>query len=293
MAMHSTGGSNIERIESGVDWLTWVSPRTDGETALERLGERLVRQQADRGSKVAPLKIEGYNGLQAEQCAYGYRKDSAYLRLSGKLAASHWSDVPFTSGRATRLDVQTTIWLRTSRIRFGSEVFKARTGKGHQQVGRPLRRVCSQGNHGLYIGTVGTRTSRRYLRIYDKGVESGCSPAGVCWRIELEAKKDLSTQLYREGLTAPDHNQWCVDVCERTISAVHGRWPLASGGTLPLLPSAPELELPSIVRTCAWLETSVRPSIERLLPHVGIERLLELLGLDGYASSDRSHTEEQ
>jgi hypothetical protein len=45
----------------------------------------------------------------------------------------------------------------------------------------------------------------------------------------------------------------------------------------------PPKELESVQRTKAWLSTSVRPCVERLLEFCDTDELLELLGLDAYA----------
>lgn len=275
----------IVGIESGIDWVTWVSPVGDEQSPAHALGARLVEFQAAQGAKVRPLRVEGYQGYQADECAYGFRKDTEYLRLSGSLAASCWSEIRSALGHPTRLDVQTTFLLRESDRQFGSDIFRERKGKKYRLRGRPPKRAVSQDNRGLWLGTVGTRTGRSYMRVYDKGVESGSHPAGYRWRVELEAKKCLAAGLWKEIGTAEDPTAWCYDCCRRAVRSVGSRWPEQLDADCALLPPTRQLEPPTVESAKEWLYTSVRPCVERLIGAVPVDELLQLLGLDGYAEA--------
>lgn len=275
----------IESIEAGIDWVTYTAPRKGGETALRAFGRWVIDQQRLQGSRVAPWRAEGYHGEASEQCASGSREDTDYLRLSGSLAGSLWSEIPSASGHPTRLDVQTTLLLRESHTSLGRGIWKQAPSPISPLRGRPPRRVCSVGSCGLWLGTVGTRTARSYLRIYDKGVEKKTHPSGYRWRIELEAKQSLARALWAEIHAAREPSKWCVSTCERAITAVAGTWPLASSGSIEPLPPVPARELESVQRTKTWLATSVAPSIARLLEFCDTDEVLELLGLDGYAQA--------
>lgn len=283
--MQTAGGPEVVSIEAGIDWITWTAKRAGRPTDVLQFGEWIVNQQQSKGSKVAPLRIEGYSGLQAEQCAFGWRKDTDYLRLSGSLAATCWSELCSVSGSPTRLDVQTTWLLSSPHKTLGSHCWRASAAHLSHQQGRPLKRTCSKDNQGLWLGSVGTRTGRRYIRIYDKGVESRTHPQGMRWRIELEAKKDLARALWTEARSRTDHTTWCREVVERSAVAVGGRTPTTLGRSLEALPVAPPRELPSIEQTRQWLETSVRPSVQRLLLALPVEEVLKVLGLNEVALS--------
>jgi hypothetical protein len=280
-----SSAGKIEQVEAGIDWITWVAPRDGQEGRLERLGARLVESQRERGANVKPLRIEGYAGIQAGQCAYGFRKDSAYLRTSGSLAESQWSSIASCGGHPTRVDVQTTFLLSQPHNGFGSRVWRERTAQASHRRGRPLTRSVSQANTGLWCGTVGTRTSRSFLRVYDKGIESGSHPRGQRWRIELEAKKDLARILFAELQASPNATQWCLDCCQRACNQNLCTWPAAKNESLSPIPAMAPRELAEVAATLKWLESIVRPSVERLVPHVGVDALLRVLGLDAYAEA--------
>lgn len=272
-----TGAGNVVAVEAGIDWITWIDrPGSENSEAM-RFGRELVRQQERKGSKVIPLRIEGYSGLQAEGCAYGSRKDTNYLRLSGSLAESHWRALCSLTGNPSRLDVQTTWLLNSSDKRLGTRCLSARSTTQSRPQGRPLKRTCSRDSLGLWLGTVGTRTGRRYLRIYDKGIEARTHPAGFRWRFELEAKQSLARGLWNELSTCSDHTKWCRDVLERTVLACGASLPTRSNQKLPLLPPEEQRELASVEATKRWLAASVKPSVERLLRVVPVDEILEIL----------------
>lgn len=283
--MKQTDAGNVESVEAGIDWITWVVPSAERGGWLEGLGRRLVGEQVARGAIVRPVGFQGYWGEGAESCAYGFRSDSGYLRLSGQVASSHWSELLSCSGHPTRLDVQTTIVLKESDTRLGTRVIKTRKAAASALHHRPVKRALHRDSAGLWIGTAGTRTSPKYIRVYDKGVEERSAPPGKKWRIELEAKQHLARSLFAEIRKCEDCSTWSTECCQRAIQSVAGSWPLSSRSGLVSLPPAPERELPSIARTRAWMETSVAPAVERLVIALGTSEVLRILGLDGYAEA--------
>lgn len=283
--MGAIRADDVESIEAGVDWLTWVVPRTKETQWVGEMGRRLVRQQCERGAKLSVMRLEGYTGEQAEQCAYGSRSDSEYLRLSGSLAASHWCELRSSSGHPTRLDVQTTFKLKTSHKSFGTQCLKVNPAAGFRFRGRPPKRALHRDSAALWCGTVGTRTARAYLRVYDKGVESGSDAPGVRWRIESEVKGTLARQAFAELVADGDPPGWCVTWCKRAIRNVGSRWPIPGNDEVAPLPPVPPRDLASIERTRKWLETSVAPCIDRMVIALGTQAVLQALTLDRYAEA--------
>lgn len=274
---------NIRQVEAGIDWLTWVVPDAEPTGWVGRLGEQLVREQEQRGGKRRPMSFQGYHGEGSESCAFGFRSDSAYLRISGSLAASHWSALLSCSGHPTRLDVQTTWTLSSAHKRFGTLVLKRKTAAASRLHHRRPKTACAQDSAGLWIGTVGTRTSAKYIRVYDKGVEDHSAEPGEKWRIEVEAKQHLARSLWSEVSTAANPTEWCRQCVRRSIESVGGTWPIRSDESLPALPAMPPRELQTIARKRRWLESSVAPSLEQMLIALGTEEVLKILKLDGYA----------
>lgn len=274
------GDRKIVHVESGIDWLTFTAGEHDDWQGLGRLGSRIVAECEGRGAKVALVGFQGFRGWGVSGCAYGYRNQEAYLRISGSKAGCFWREVSTCTGTATRLDVQTTVQLNASDKSYGSHWWRERQGLRYRRTGRPLRRTFSQDNQGLWIGTVGTRTSRSYIRVYDKGVEEGTHPSGMRWRFELEAKKDLSRQLWRSLIDCQEVTEWSMAMCRAAAQKSACMWPLSSVGIPAALPPLEPHREPSVEAAMKWLRTSVRPSVLRLLGAVSLEELFEALGLD-------------
>jgi len=276
-------GVGIESVESGVDWITFVEKDPLGRLALVELGESLVRQEASAGAKVTGFHAEGYHGWKASRVSIGSRPDSSLLRISGGAAAMHWGSLRGFTGRPSRLDVQTSIKLTSERKDFGSLIMSRLKSHRRQATGRPLKVTIWRDSEGSFCGMVGSRTSRKYLRVYDKGVEGQTHAAGRFWRIELEAKRDLSGELWSQLKSTPAPSEWCLKCCESSARQSGLRWPLEPSSELPVLPPAPRPEPPEIERTKRWLRSMVAPAITRLVGAVDTGELLELLSLDGYA----------
>lgn len=293
MSSALAGANEVEGIEAGIDWLTFTAGAGDDWEGLGRIGQGIVGEQESRGSRVSPVTFQGYRGWGADQCAYGFRKDSAYLRLSGSMAASYWREVSSFTGCPTRLDVQTTVLLKQPDKSYGGRWWQERQGRRYRQRGRPQKRTYSVGNEGLWIGTVGTRISRSYVRVYDKGVEAQTHPSGMRWRFELEAKRDLSRSLWQSLIKAADVAPWAVECCRSAARSASCLWPLEARGTPAPLPPVPERQVPSVESTLLWLRSSVAPSVERLLVAVDVEVLLQALGLDAYALPITANREKQ
>jgi len=58
--------------------------------------------------------------------------------------------------------------------------------------------------YGCYIGLRGKAGSGRYLRIYDKGLQTGDRPAGTWERFEVEHTQDIANQVAVKIGTADD-----------------------------------------------------------------------------------------
>lgn len=128
---------------------------------------------------------------------------------------------------------------------------------------------------------MGRRIDPRYLRVYDKGVETGTQPPGVLWRHELEAKGGLAEVLWNDLPAAPDLTTWCYATVEAQWKSSGCCWPLpASREPRPAL-KAPEKPPAAAVTLAAWLATSVAPTLPRVLAVYSPDELVRMLGLVG------------
>lgn len=282
-----------ERIESGLDWITWVVPHSKETREIEWVGDHLIEQEAAQGSKVKETGFLGYRGRKCSRIFTGSRPDGRLLRISGDLASTAWTLLQSSSGRPTRLDVQTSFWLTEPQTHLGTRLTSSPTAKSFTRRGPPLRRTTQTDNFGLACGTVGKRASPFYLRVYDKGTETKTEPPGRYWRWELEAKSHLAEELWREFLAAEDKTRWCYECCERSGRYSRVFWPLPPSSCAGVLPAARAKQPADVSRTFKWLETTVAPTIERLVAALGTSAVLRALGLDGYAIPLTELTEDE
>lgn len=251
-------------MEAGIDWVSWVEAADDTPATAAFLGQELMDEAAADGGKVTAFSFEGYRGWQCAGAAFGSRADSVYLRLSGSQAGSKWTRLRSSLGHPTRLDVQCSFWLTEPRTRFGSQFLRQSEASSRPSPRKQSKRTITRASDGAYCGAVGSRISRRYIRVYDKGVEQRSHEPGVWWRYEVEAKRDLAPGLWSELTSAENPTEWCVGCCARSSFSAGLRWPSwLSKSQLPLPPESPRVPA-DVASSLKWLREQVRPTINRL-----------------------------
>lgn len=269
---------------SGIDWVTWSEKVHDGEPVVHQLAEDLLHHQAERGCKVEPWGMEGYKGWKAEGIAIGSRRDGVLLRLSGSLADSSWTRLRSSPGKPTRLDVQTTFKLARPLTSFGTHIIKPATKARNRSRGGQQKTSILKASDGAWCGSVGSRISRSYVRVYDKGVEQKSHVAGLLWRYELEAKRDLAPKLWQELIKAEEPEKWCYQSCVRSSVRSGLRWPSGINFAVLPMPKADQVTPAELTRAMMWLENTVQPTVKRVLREKSVAHVLELLGLSELAA---------
>jgi hypothetical protein len=270
--------NDLESVTSGVDWLTYTCPPGDDAERLLALGYDIVREQATAGAKCSPFGTHGYRGKQTPQAAVGQRWDGVYLRLSGGLACSKWGEIGPCGGHPTRLDVQTTFLLRSSSPECGRRIFSG-TPTSQARPGRPPLYSFSTDTAGAWIGRAGSRSSRAYLRVYDKGQESKAHAPGRLWRIEAELKREYAEDQWKSLQRAPDAGTHCYASSAFWARRCGLDWPLPTPSEDVKLNPLPEKIPPDVIQTMEWLRIQVRPSVQRLVEAGYPTGVLEMLGL--------------
>ena len=227
-----------------------------------------------------PFRLLCYEGVQCGPVRLGHSGASSLIQLSGATCDSAWTRLASLGGTPTRLDVQTTLQLPTSQPRWYLRPLRRETRTKH----RPPSNLPSVGlrmdTRGLRLGTVGDRTKSRYLRVYDKGVESGTQPPGHLWRLELEAKKRLAPRLWGDLLASSDARQWCYDTLSEQWPLSGRRWPLTPGTRGVEGLTVPSDAAPDSVRLRRWIDESVAPAVQRALAKYSRAELRAALNLD-------------
>jgi len=225
-----------------------------------------------------PWAWRGYVGSQAGAAAWGLREDGAILQMSGQAAA--WGalrDLPYTG--VPRLDVQCTVWgqAQPEGVPRAAAAASERARKG--AIGRPWRIRFEDGHGAGDTAYLGSRASAWFIRIYDKGAESGEAQYAGSVRYEVEMHDEHATKVYgsraREGMVGST----AASIVRGYLvqRGVEETMPVSVGYTEPA--RLPREETPT-ERTLNWLGEGVAPTIARLLG-AGLTRqaLCGILGL--------------
>lgn len=274
------GESSGLRWSAGIDWVTYIDRARFAKERLHALAVQIAQDHTDPAAKEKPFNLCGYDGWQTPAVRIGHRGASSLLQLSGAVADSQWIQLASCGGQPTRLDVQVTLRPSNAQPRFGFRFLRSPSGGPTARRSSLPRSGLRTESDGSVLGTVGRRTSTRYLRVYDKGVESKTAPPGAIWRCEVEAKQGLAQRLWRDLQTAQDRSQWAYDTVAEQWKRSGYSWPLtgSSRGREGLIAlSAPPTDTERLKR---WLQVSVAPAVQRLQRSISAREIAQLLQLE-------------
>src|SRR5258705_13428675 len=270
-------------MEVEIDYITATSSAQQSSSGLDSFGYFLVENEVRKGEQARPYRTSSYRGLAAGSVSTGRRFDGAILRLSGEVAAENWQQAVSLSTNVSRLDLQVTVRpteaVQDRLRRHLAELRKAKRGKGKQSK---LQLWVER--HGLTAVASGRRVSERYLRIYDKGVESGLTYYDGCLRYEGEFKGKLAhayalaldaTESWREQI----YSSVAAFVSERNlqVSWAGSLNPAAIRGSC--IRTRVQALKGRRARRIMWANVSVRPMVQVFIGAGELDVILEALGL--------------
>lgn len=243
-------------VKAGIDYLT-ITTKSGRETA-KMLAEvaQIIGPKVTLGLKLREWQFMGYRGKSIAGVRYGLRNDEGIVILSGPQAGELWLNLAPTRTKCTRIDLAVTVELATP-----NEYVAARAYSNVREAGQ----VKASHIVNSYKGTttyVGSRTSRFFGRLYDKGAEQG-KHSGLLWRYEVECKKPASEAVVSSLLDQKEPAMW--------ISSYVWDW-FNTRGIKPIYDTkithnAIEIaaSVQSVDKTLEWLTTQVKPAIGRLI----------------------------
>lgn len=278
MENHQEIGNDRRYSEIGVDWLTLTT------YSLEAFNELYYIHASTRDQTGIKEKgsFRNYRGVMFGGALWASGKQGQamhYLvKASGArahdLAVSLAACLSWESFRASRIDLQVTVpgILDGLSVKRSTESIIA-----SRHVGRPPKITAILGETDtVYIGS---RSSERMVRIYQKPASHDGTPARV--RFEVELKGDLSAIALRDIMTgrvriadrlAWEWNRLPVDRAHECLQGITSE--LAACKSVEPTPP-PVRPLP---KTMNWLETVVDASIRKLASdHDCHQPVLELL----------------
>lgn len=271
----------LNSVEAGVDWVTATVKDRSCAGRIASLWEEIVSRETKAGGVVVGKSKLGYDGMGVNGNFWGVRDDSMMLMLSGKTAHQNFLDVYRCNVNITRIDIQVTVSLPEYDGAWGEKaVIEAQTLRA-SLPNRNWARIRHLRSFGFGdTVSVGSRSSDKYGRIYDKEKQQRNGSYERCWRYEIEYKGDYAKLIAAE-LYSPYRQHLSV---AHLVRSQFEDW----GFSLPIdvevveLPQTPTSVNTDQDRTLDWLSKQVSPSIAKLIDGgVSRETLLSLLGLCG------------
>lgn len=282
---------SVVQLEAGVDWLTLMCDGDEEKSRAFAVVERCWEEDAAQGEKPRPWRWQGYQGWLTPSIRAGSMGGRLCVQTSGSQANTLWTRLASSGGRPTRLDVQTTVQLSSSEDAFGMR-FLRRARTTHRRPPNSCPKISvAKDTDGLWLGTVGRRTAPRFVRVYDKGVETKTAPPGILWRVELEAKQQLAEALWTGIRQAKDSARFCLEQCRAHLTSAGCSWPsiVESDRRAPV--RGPKPPPPTAASLLAWYKSGVAPTIPKVLAVYGMKAVLDALGLPTLGMVDDADSE--
>lgn len=264
------------KLETAVDYLTVTTKSESTSANLIHKLFSLKPQEFWTSARHKRWSFMGYVGQAYEGIRYGLRKSEAIVMLSGPTCQELWSKVAPLRARCSRIDLAVTVTLPARDKDVARNGYKQAldfAGASSALV------TSSRGGNTLYSGS---RSSRFFGRLYDKGAEEGLEP-GAIWRYEVECKKPASEAMVSALLESVDVPVFIGDYVYQ--------W-FASRGVQPIWTSKDTqcaIELSAYVQTpdksLEWLRTQVKPTIARLVIAGREQEVRDALGLPNQIDS--------
>lgn len=264
-----------ELYSCGVDWLTCFQHFGDRGDSLWHTAVSIIDQQEAAGWEKTPFRTRFTTGFGTKHIKVARHKDGTVATIGGDLARRLWSRLSGVATKVSRLDVQATVLYPQDHMLNPATVAEGCATRP-QTHGRPPR-IAFRGEWPRVTGVeVGSRTSLKYGRLYDKGVESALYPPGRLWRWEVEFHDEAAANA-REALAGSDQD--AIDAGAIALT----QW-RSWGASIAL--DFPSICIPTVQTepttaeaTLRWLQTAVAPSVRRLVKAGRLPEVLAALDL--------------
>jgi len=275
---------SLEKWTGGIDWFRWQTTEfNDTKPLLDTIRDVQEGDRA-RASNLRRWSFQGFRGWQTDSLRWGQRNGRVLWESSGSPAAAMSDLSELCTGYASRIDTHCTMRLSAPLPSFGTSLLASTSPTSTSRSRRSILVSRHTATNGLWLGTVGRRTSPSYLRVYDKGVEARCAAPGVLWRIELEAKHQHARKLWELNQARLKSPEFCASYSVQSLTSRGFSWPFGPLANESLDTSAGPKPRSTIQSLAAWVCLSVRPAISRLRTVFTVAELLEMLGLSDVAA---------
>lgn len=269
-------------FDAGLDWLTmtWkndVANFNQCKDGLENFGQELnaARFESKRAN------WQGYSGWQFGKIFLGERPDGLCLRASGgeaKLAEAAIRQRQI-AGRATRCDLQITAKDTANAPNYGQRVFRAYQKSARRNESNSKANLAVYQSHGNNCGfVIGSRSSSRYHRFYNKTLEQRGNVEAGLWRYEVEFKGEQARYAW-SMIEAATRSYWLAQSVVKSEFEAKGI-PMKFVETGAKYERKSDYSPSSVEKSLNWFREYVRPSVIKLIEAGYKDAVIEALGLD-------------
>ena len=256
---HKKGSRQMQtatHLSASIDYLTITTKSQLASSRLQQAVVLLIKSHLQGPFVGKPWSALGFVGTQVEGARWGIRDNASIVILSGVMAHRFWRPLSKGVSQCSRVDLACTARLAKR------DVGLAAKGYDDAQRQRHRKSALIQNSDGGSTVYVGSRKSRYFGRLYDKGSREG-EESGWLWRYEVEVKKPASMRVLKRLRESPKVRDFIVSFVWDWFNS-RGVTPVfKTTGTY----SAIEIEATatSNERSLKWLSTQVKPTIDRLL----------------------------
>lgn len=267
----------VEKAEATIDWLTLtIKEGMAREYVKESARSYLLAQERD-GEDIIKWYGLGYQGLAVPGFSWGERGDSDIIKLTGYHADILMSRFTRYNMRCTRVDLAVTVRFVEAAKNVASRLWTKITVEQEPDPRRVVSLVTStKGGQTLYMGS---RSSDQYLRLYDKGAESGTALEGVLWRWEVEYKGERAPIVWERLTSARNRSTMIAATVAAYCDKRHIPVPWKPGKEVinAQVHTAPK----TVEAQLAWLRSQVRGTVQRLRAKGYSRAVDDALGIGG------------
>lgn len=271
----------IEKITSGIDWLSASIPNTaDNYHEWRANCHKHLETVAKEGHQIKERRLMGYEGVSAGNCFIGENQTGSYAQFTGMYADGAFMPVYAPNVHISRIDAQITTKLTVMSKSVAKEAYREATLE-NKTLPRSRQRklwiiVGSDGGDTFYIGSP---SSEQRARIYNKEVQSEDIDYTRCWRYEVVLRNELAGQFADSYAKQYDSRYKyllqfiCLWFQKRGV-LLHGI-ECDMAVVLPIERTRPT----DVEKKLKWLETQVLPTIKYLTALGFRDTLMALLQL--------------
>lgn len=263
-----------------VDFLRLTRPKSMPRKYFVAPLQQAVEHELQHGFKRLPYRIHTMRGFQVGHAAGGESATHLMVELRGYLAEMYYDNLLFVESRCTRLDFALTAWFQDDPGAYpGLAYWKASEHLLRQRLEKSRKMPVMWKSHTGDTCYLGSRSSQRFCRIYDKGRQSDDEAYRQSVRVEVEIKSDLAQVIWQNIQNGEPVETIGLGEIEYILSQ-HGLTLGKLAGDCKRTKVPAPTTAPDIVGKLAWLQRQVAPALRDLQKRGFYEQALACLGLE-------------